>query len=349
MRVSWRYTAKVEEENRRNTKSANQLFIKMVNVLHDPAKGSKPNVENIARSTRLDFLSGLIFSYQLKCTKGRYSPQLEEAVSDQLGNVSSEDIYRKEVSQETLQQAAEIYIYLVHCPDNYYPILSLKGFYTPLIEKSSLRTLLLSLARMISTTRTQERTGEMTTATLLLRKLSGKIELGYEDLDILTSSYSDIRNNQELVEKYQGLNESRLTDRLERETVRKINHPAHITEIEGRKSPSAFIPFCSFGGNMSAVGQHSQQFDQPTCNSFRETILDGNLCYEIDPSKFENRGNLKESKNIGLSLLIDNNEEYDTRKIILKGESTSNQEDFTEGFVRFEERHKILIHIQTIS
>ena len=91
------------------------------------------------------------------------------------------------------------------------------------------------------------------------------------------------------------------------------------------------------------------QFDHPTCNSFRETILDGNLCYEIDPSKFENDRNRKKSKNIGLSLLIDNNEEYDTRKIILDGESKTNHEDFTEGFVRFEERQKLMIHIQTIS
>ena len=100
---------------------------------------------------------------------------------------------------------------------------------------------------------------------------------------------------------------------------------------------------------MSAVGQHSDQFQHPTCNSFREIIFEGHLCYQIDPSKFENDGNLEKSKNIGLSLLIDNNEEYDTRKIILKGESTTNQEDFTEAFVRFEERQKILIHIETIS
>ena len=348
MRVRWRYTAKANQENP-GKKNQNQLFIKMVNVLHDPALGNNQNIENIARSTRLEFLSSLIFNYQLKCQKGRYSPLLEERVSDELGNISSQDIFRKEVSQATLQRAAEIYIYLVHCPDNYSPIERLAGFYSPVIEKSSLRTLLLSLARMISTTRNQQRAGEMTTATLLLRKLSEKMKLNYEDLDILSSSYSDIRNNQQLVEKYSGLTESRLTDLLERETIRKINHPAHITELQGRGSTSAFIPFCSFGGNMSSVGQHSQQFDHPTCNSFKETILDGNLCYEIDPSQFEQDGNLEKNRNIGLSLLIDNNEEYDTRKIILNGESTTNKEDFTEGFVRFEERQKLMIHIQTIS
>ena len=161
MRVRWRYTAKVDQESPAK-KNQNRLFIKMVNVLHDPAQANRPNIENISRSTRLDYLSSLIFNYQLKCQKGRYSPQLEERVSHQLGNISSEDIFRKEVSEETLQRAAEIYIYLVHCPDNYSPIERLPGFYTPVIEKSSLRTLLLSLARMISTTRNQQRTGELT-------------------------------------------------------------------------------------------------------------------------------------------------------------------------------------------
>ena len=188
----------------------------------------------------------------------------------------------------------------------------------------------------------------MRTATLLLRKLSENIEFDYEELDILTSSYSDLTTNH-LVEKYSGLNDSRLTDTLEMETIRMINHPAHITELEGRQSPSAFIPFCSFGGNMSAVGQNSDNFQHPTCNSFREIIFEGHLCYQIDPSKFEHAGNLEESKKIGLSLLVDNNEEYDTRKMMMKGESTTNQEDFTEGFVRFEERQKIMIHIETIS
>ena len=32
------------------------------------------------------------------------------------------------------------------------------------------------------------------------------------------------------------------------------NHPVHIIDMEGNLSPSAFIPFCEFGGNMSIMG-----------------------------------------------------------------------------------------------
>ena len=306
------------------------------------------------RDARRSYLSGLIFSMQLKCNQGKYSTLLEDKITDQLGNVSSEDVSRAEVSQVTLEAAAEIYIYLVHCPDSYYPIMSLKGFYTGLIGKSSLKTLLLVLARMISTTRNSNKISEMRTAVLLLRKLSEKTEFGYEDLDIMTARFSDIRKDEQLMEKYRELRDcSQSLDcswwtGLEMETIRRINHPVHIT-AGPQRSPSAFIPFCSFGGEMAPLGHQTQHFSHPTCSSFNETILDGNLCYEIDPSRFEDESNSERSKKIGLSLLIDNNEEYDTSKIIFGEDVDKDHQDFTESFVGLEETEKIMIHILTIS
>ena len=34
------------------------------------------------------------------------------------------------------------------------------------------------------------------------------------------------------------------------------NHPVHLVSETGRLLPSCFIPYCAFGGNMSAVGKH---------------------------------------------------------------------------------------------
>ena len=74
-------------------------------------------------------------------------------------------------------------------------------------------------------------------------------------------------------------------------TVSSLIRPMRVDlSDQGRKYPSAFIPFCSLGGNMSAgLGRETEGFAHPTCASFTETILDGNLCYEIDPSQFEGR------------------------------------------------------------
>ena len=41
----------------------------------------------------------------------------------------------------------------------------------------------------------------------------------------------------------------------ESEYVHRIsNHPVHIQEENGKFSPSAFIPICEFGGNMTMMG-----------------------------------------------------------------------------------------------
>ena len=48
-----------------------------------------------------------------------------------------------------------------------------------------------------------------------------------------------------------------------------INHPVHIKTKDYKISPSAFIPFCDFGGSMSAMGVKIDQFDVPVCNSFQ--------------------------------------------------------------------------------
>ena len=91
--------------------------------------------------------------------------------------------------------------------------------------------------------------------------------------------------------------------------VRQIsNHPVHILDESGKLSPSAFIPFCEFGGNMSLMGQKIDQFFYPVCNSFQEKILNNQLCYEVDPNKFLT--SLKYSNvRLGLSLLLDHNED----------------------------------------
>ena len=69
--------------------------------------------------------------------------------------------------------------------------------------------------------------------------------------------------------------------------IQKIsNHPVHIVDKLGNISPSAFIPFCQFGGNMSAMGQKYEKFDVPVCNSFKDKTLRGQVCYEVDPNKY---------------------------------------------------------------
>ena len=54
---------------------------------------------------------------------------------------------------------------------------------------------------------------------------------------------------------------------------------------EGYFLPTALVPFCEFGGSMSNVGIKLDHFDIPFCNSFREKIIEDQICYTVDPNK----------------------------------------------------------------
>ena len=66
----------------------------------------------------------------------------------------------------------------------------------------------------------------------------------------------------------------------------KTNHPVHIQEEDGQLSPTALLPFCEFGGNMSVMGVKIDQFDVPVCNSFRDTTRWS--CFRVKLQQREN-------------------------------------------------------------
>ena len=79
-------------------------------------------------------------------------------------------------------------------------------------------------------------------------------------------------------------------------------------------SPSSFIPFCEFGGDMSVVGVKDDQFDDPVCNSFQEKVVNDQLCYEVDLYKVSNKSNIAKELELGFYFLMDYNEDRQTRQ-----------------------------------
>ena len=88
-----------------------------------------------------------------------------------------------------------------------------------------------------------------------------------------------------------------------------INHPVHIVTKDNDLSPSAFIPFCDFGGNMSAMGVKIDQFDVPVCNSFQAIIQNDQLCYEVDLNEFSDPSNIDKELELGFNFIMDYNED----------------------------------------
>ena len=108
-------------------------------------------------------------------------------------------------------------------------------------------------------------------------------------------------------------------------------------------SPSAFIPFCELGGNMSLMGIKIDQFDVPVCNSFKARTLNDQLCYELDVNKFIDKADMERVNKIGLTMILDYNEE---RQI-----STSNiraEEKVVSSLTKMPSyKHSATIHIDT--
>ena len=74
-------------------------------------------------------------------------------------------------------------------------------------------------------------------------------------------------------------------------------------------SPSAFIPFCEFGGSMSAVGVQIEEFNVPVCNTFQAKILNNQLCYEVDLNSYTDKHNIDKQLKLGFNFIMDYNED----------------------------------------
>ena len=88
------------------------------------------------------------------------------------------------------------------------------------------------------------------------------------------------------------------------------NHPVHIYTEDGEKSQSAFIPFCGYGGNFSALGSVKyKDLNSPFCNSFRPSFVKDQLCYEVDVKEYLDKDTISKDLSSGLIFLMDYNED----------------------------------------
>ena len=115
------------------------------------------------------------------------------------------------------------------------------------------------------------------------------------------------------------------------------NHPVHIVNEERKLSPSAFIPFCDFGGNMLEVGVKIKEFEYPVCNSFQAKILNDQLCYEIDLNRFVDKNSISDELDLGFNFIMDYNED---RQVTFDRNMSANKDDNLAVKVALSDDHK---------
>ena len=99
------------------------------------------------------------------------------------------------------------------------------------------------------------------------------------------------------------------------EVHRVTNHPVHIYDHHGKQSPSALIPFCEFGKNMSTMGLEASKLILPVCDSFEAKYLNDQLCYEVDVNKFKYKKFRGHDLKLGFSFLVDTNQARQTQAV----------------------------------
>ena len=113
-------------------------------------------------------------------------------------------------------------------------------------------------------------------------------------------------------------------------------YPVHlIPDKTGNLPPSALVPFCSYQGEDSILGQSMAQLDNLTvCDKFKPTVLEDQLCYSLDVQKMV-KNSAKSGKANGLFLLLDPNP-YQPN--VPKGTSQGSKEEQSQKFT------KVFIH-----
>ncbi len=85
------------------------------------------------------------------------------------------------------------------------------------------------------------------------------------------------------------------------------------------------MPFCSYQGNSSLLGQERPELDNlSVCDNFETSILEGQLCYTLDITKLGEEPTKSGKKN-GLFLLLDPNPYEPNADKNMKGSKTEDQ------------------------
>ena len=124
-----------------------------------------------------------------------------------------------------------------------------------------------------------------------------------------------------------------------------VNHPVHITLKNETFSPSAFIPFCEFGGHTSAVGVKISQFSVPVCNSFEPKILNDQLCYEVDLNRVSNKSNVAKELELGFYFIMDYNED---RQVNIHPIDEEDRSGIGAHFLESDKNQYAFIYLDTI-
>ena len=195
----------------------------------------------------------------------------------------------KQFSNEMLDQTASMFLYLISCPNSHHNWIN---FYKDLLSSNNaLDLIILTLNRLRKTDTKKETLNYKKFASRIFNFMTENLYLDHPKMKLLTALEAEKSKNIST-----GLS--------------FVNHPVHIIKSQGGElSPSAFIPFCELGGNMSSLGVKIKEFHVPVCNSFVPKLFHDKICYQIDLEQYRDNPNVETQLKKGLVFIMDYNED----------------------------------------
>ena len=250
--------------------------------------------------------------------------------------------YRYEnITSESLLTAAEMFIYLTICPGKFNSVNPTEArqkwfqawyrLYNDLFSTHSQDQILLTLNRLMKSGSGDK--NDLQRNQKLFKKTATLLKLQYENIHRLLPGLTSSNISEDKV-------------KINPMDFPRILHPVHIINKENSTSQSAFIPFCEIGGNMSAMGVEIDQFNFPVCNSFKEKVLNDQLCYEVDLNRFVNVNTIDRDLELGFTFIMDYNED----RQVTFDRNISNRENIglTTSIVESDHHQHAFIYLNTI-
>ena len=250
--------------------------------------------------------------------------------------------YRYEnITSESLLTAAEMFIYLTICPGKFNSVNPTEArqkwfqawyrLYNDLFSTHSQDQILLTLNRLMKSGSGDK--NDLQRNQKLFKKTATLLKLQYENIHRLLPGLTSSNISEDKV-------------KINPMDFPRILHPVHIINKENSTSQSAFIPFCEIGGNMSAMGVEIDQFSFPVCNSFKEKVLNDQLCYEVDLNRFVNMNTIDRDLELGFTFIMDYNED----RQVTFDRNISNRENIglTTSIVESDHHQHAFIYLNTI-
>ena len=288
------YDAEEERKKREIILGINPL-IRWFNMMHHFTGEANMSIEYLWK-TVIDVKTNRTWkNEEIECQEG---DEEDDSPEQERGNLSHDDIEsilndidqervtssESRLLQEDLTEAAwisgfEMFCYIDYCPKTSMQTWTMSSFYAKTLALAPARRILETLTTIINQKASDEvdfspelslynkLNAEMTFKSgIAVMGLSSKQKI-LSDLD--SPFFVQFKDPLKICLETGSCDEvEELVTSLSSTDYSWANHPVHVLWGDGRKNPSAFIPFCALGGDMEVLGRKANNFSFPVCNIF---------------------------------------------------------------------------------